>query len=156
MKKISCPKSTLFKIFSIFLLSVLFLYLFRNSFNRLNFLKGPKPTYAASDTFTTSGSWLTPTGIFTIDVECWGGGGAGGGITTNRTIARGGGGAGGQFASKSDISCIPGTSYNISVGAGGLGSFISGQAGEDSTFDGNVVIAKGGAGGQSYESGYKP
>ena len=156
MKKKTCPKP-IFKIFKIlFIFSFLCTAFFKNYFENIKFPKKPQLTYAASNTFTTSGSWLTPTGIYTIDVECWGGGGAGGGITTNRRIGRGGGGAGGQYASISNTSCIPGTSYNIVVGAGGTGSFISGQAGEDSTFNGNVVIAKGGAGGQSYESGYQP
>ncbi len=157
MKKMSCPKSNFFRIFFIlFFLSFIFTVIFKNYFGNFKLPKKPQPIYAASNTFSASGSWLTPTGIYTIDVECWGGGGAGGGITTNRTRGRGGGGAGGQYAARSEISCIPGSYYSIVVGAGGTGSFISGQAGGDSTFDGNVVIAKGGAGGQSYESGYQP
>ncbi len=156
MKKISCPKSTFFRILLISLLPILFLLLSSNHSNRFESLKGPIQTYAASNTFTSSGSWLTPTGIYTIDVECWGGGGGGGGLTTNRTICRGAGGAGGQYASKSGITCIPGTSYEISVGLGGTGSTGDGGDGGDSTFDGSSVVAKGGAGGQSYESGYQP
>lgn len=157
MKKISCPKSNSIKILlALSLFSFLYTIVFKKYFENIKFPKNPQLTYAASNTFSASGSWLTPTGIYTIDVACWGGGGAGGGITTNRTRGRGGGGAGGQYAARSEISCIPGSYYSIVVGAGGTGSFISGQAGEDSTFDGNVVIAKGGAGGQSYESGYQP
>ena len=156
MKKTSCPK-LIFKIFSFFLLSF-FLYIafFSNPVENIKFPKMTNKTYAASNIFTNSGSWLTPTGIYTVDVECWGGGGAGGGFTADRTRCRGGGGAGGQYASKSDISCIPGSSYSVLVGSGGLGSYTDGGPGGDSTFDGNVVIAKGGEGGQSYESGYQP
>lgn len=105
---------------------------------------------AETDTFTASGSWTAPAGVTSATVEAWGGGGAGGGATGNP--AKGGGGAGGQYAAKV-VTVSPGSSYAVTVGAGGSGSTGSGTAGGDSTFDTNVVVAKGGAAGTGATNG---
>lgn len=149
MKKKTCLK---LRHFFIFLFSVSMFFLL----NRFRSENSTRIVYAESNTFTSSGSWYAPTGIFSIDVECWGGGGAGGGFTTNRTRCRGGGGAGGQYAISYDLSCIPGVGYDVYIGSGGTGSSGDGSSGGDSIFGNNDVVAKGGAGGQSYESGYQP
>jgi len=95
--------------------------------------------------------WVCPKGVTSVKVKLWGGGGAGGGLTTDNTICRGGGGAGGQYAEKT-VSVTEDTSYTVTVGAGGTGSTGDGTAGGDSSFE-SSVIAKGGAGGKSYENG---
>jgi hypothetical protein len=109
---------------------------------------------ASPETFTTNGTFTPENGIYAVTVECWGGGGSGGGLTTNRTICRGGGGAGGQYVIDSGVGVTPGIGYSVVIGVGGTGSTGDGVAGGDSTFNTNTVVAKGGAGGQSYESGY--
>ena len=115
----------------------------------------PDKVLAVTDTYSTSGtfSWVVPVGVTSVTVEAWGGGGSGGG--TNGRRLGGGGGAGGQY-SRRLLNVIPGNSYAVVVGAGGSGSVGDGATGEDSTFGGNAVVAKGGAGGsraQGYDSG---
>jgi hypothetical protein len=56
-------------------------------------------------------SWLCPANVTSVLVECWGGGAAG-------AAGAGGGGAGGYASANASV--IPGTSYLLSVGAGGL------------------------------------
>ncbi len=102
-----------------------------------------------TDSYTTAGTftWVCPVGVTSVDVEAWGGGGAGGGTNTTAVARAGGGGGGGAFA-KSTVTVVPGTSYTIVVGAGGTGvSAANGNSGSSSTFNTNIVIAVGGAGG---------
>ena len=106
---------------------------------------------AQADTasFTAPGShtWTVPAGVTSITIEAWGGGGAGGGVTGYAAGA--GGGAGGQYAQKV-IAVSAGANVSVVVGAGGNGDTGNGENGEDSSFDGSVVVAKGGAGGQRW------
>lgn len=102
---------------------------------------------AVTDTFATAGAatWVAPAGVTSVTVEAWGGGGGGGAATGSP--AKGGGGAGGQYAKKV-LTVVPGASYAIAVGAGGLGGVnVAGGMGGDSTFAATSVVAKGGAGG---------
>lgn len=101
---------------------------------------------AASDTYNSgAGNWIAPPGVTSVTVECWGGGGGGGG--SNANPGAGGGAAGGQYATKV-IAVTPGNSYAYSVGAGGtVASGANGNAGGNSTFITNQVVAVGGAGG---------
>jgi hypothetical protein len=96
-------------------------------------------------TLSTPGStsWTAPTGVTSVTVIViggGGGGGAGGGGTA--------GGGGGGYA-KSIETVVPGQSYPIVVGAGGLESTTSSwwlaQSGGASSFNGTVV-ANGGTG----------
>ncbi len=103
-------------------------------------------------------SWVCPSNVTDVQVECWGGGGAGGSAykPTNGLGALGGGGAGGAYA-KTAVPVLPGTSYTINVGAGGVTSITDGAKvpGGDSWFGNSSVInclAKGGAGGESVVS----
>ena len=75
-------------------------------------LRAPTTNYLASST------WICPTNVFSVQAECWGvaGGGAGTAATANRT---GAGGAGGAYAKNESITVVPGTSYTVTVGAGG-------------------------------------
>jgi hypothetical protein len=97
-------------------------------------------------TYSTSGSytWVAPPGVTSVSVEAWGGGGTGGPATGNP--ARGGGGAGGQYAIK-QVAVTPGTSYTIVVAAASTAQTGTLTNGNDSTFNTNTVVAKGGAGG---------
>jgi hypothetical protein len=93
-----------------------------------------------------TGTWMAPAGVTSITVECWGGGGAGGGATGYP--AGGGGGAGGSYVKNSSVSVVASQIYNYSVGAGGVGSTMTGLAGGDSWFgNASTGLAKGGRGG---------
>ena len=105
---------------------------------------------ATSVTLTNGTSWLVPPGVTSVDVECWGGGGAGGSATKVINNAWGGGGAGGAYAKKAAISVTAGNPYSYSIGAGGVSSLTSNAVvnGGDTYFiDVSTVLAKGGAGG---------
>jgi len=86
--------------------------------------------------FTTPGnnSWTCPAGVTTVTVTLIGGGGGG-------TNNGGGGGGGGAYIS-GPVTVTPGTTYNISVGAGGDYSVNGGP----STFSagGNTLLVAGG------------
>ena len=64
--------------------------------------------FAQNLIYTTpgTGTWMTPAGVTSITVECWGGGGAGGGATGYP--AGGGGGAGGSYVKNSSVSVVTG------------------------------------------------
>lgn len=106
------------------------------------------PLCATTDTFTTPGTtpWVAPAGVTSVDAECWGAGGGGGGNPTN---ADGGGGAGGgAYARNSVVDVTPTTSYNVVVGAKGIGQIgLDGTDGGNSSFVGDAsetVLACGG------------
>lgn len=100
--------------------------------------------------YNTSGTFTVPAGVTTITVEAWGGGGGGG--NSNNTATNGGaGGGGGAYARKVLTGLIPGTTYTVTVGAGGTGAPANSTAnatnGEDSQFAGTgitTIIAGGG------------
>ncbi len=121
-------------------------------FFSLLFLLCRSLTFATTDTITVSGNWVVPAGVNSIIIEAWGGGGAGGGLIANKVAGRGGGGAGGQYVKKT-LSVSAGTTYPIIIGNGAVGGNGSGVGGSDTTFNTNTVVAKGGAGGESYDSG---
>ena len=113
-------------------------------------------------TFTTSGvsTWVCPANVAALQVECWGAGGAGGSALRSGgsgSVQYGGGGAGGAYALKNSVSVVPGATYYINVGAGGINSSgVTGSrvAGGDSWMNSvnspsSVILAKGGAGGAS-------
>lgn len=66
---------------------------------------------AQEATFTSSGTWIVPTGVSIVEVTVVGAGGNGG-------INGSGGGGGGGYASGS-FTVSPGATYNITVGTGG-------------------------------------
>lgn len=96
-------------------------------------------------TTTGAGTWTKPAGVTKVLVECWGGGGAGGGVTINDT--GGDGGAGAQYARK--LITYPSAQQSIAyfVAASSIGTTDNGVDGNDTTWDTNIVVAKGGAGG---------
>jgi hypothetical protein len=100
-------------------------------------------------TITTTGTWTAPAGVNKIKVEAWGGGGGGGGTSL---AGFAGGGSGGSYVINDSVTVIPATSYNVTVGAGGLqsatGSGANGYNGSNTTFGSTTpVIANGGVGG---------
>ena len=110
------------------------------------------------ETFTSSTTWTCPVGVTSIQVECWGAGGAGGSASTASTSSSnrsGGGGGAGSYVKKT-ILVVPGTTYNVTVGVGGIKGGTSGasgyfgNSGGKSEFSGGTVTtltASGGTGG---------
>ncbi len=102
---------------------------------------------------TSTSPWTVPTGVTSILVQCWGGGGAGGSANSTSTATiRAGGGAGGSYAGSTLTELS--SSYVFSVGAGGLAPVsptafdhesLSGSGGE-TNFGSGTIIAKGGGG----------
>lgn len=64
--------------------------------------------------FTSSGTWICPTGVTCIQVMGWGGGGGGAGGSGTK-----GAGGGGALLGTALLTVVPGTTYTITVGAGG-------------------------------------
>jgi hypothetical protein len=102
-------------------------------------------------------SFTPPSGVTLVQVECWGGGGAGGygeRAASGGTTSLGGGGAGGAYARSAAVPVTHPTAYNFTIGAQATSSTTEGGRanGADTTFTGDssvVVTAKGGQGGQS-------
>ncbi len=109
-----------------------------------------------NESFTTPGTfqWTCPAGVTSISAVCIGGGG-GSTSYTSGTYAMNGG-CGGGLGWKNSIPVVPGTDYNIVVGAGGVGNAYnsSGLVGGNSYFiDVNTVSGRGGIGG-TYNTSY--
>jgi hypothetical protein len=111
-----------------------------------------------TQTYTSTTTWLCPAGVFSVQVECWGAGGGGGGASTAATSSSnrsGGGGGAGSYVKKT-IAVSPGTTYTVTVGAGGIKGGVStasgyyGGPGGKSEFSGGSITAltaSGGTGG---------
>ena len=111
--------------------------------------------------FTQSGFWTCPNNVTDIILIGCGGGGAGGyganGINGSNANAGGGGGGGGAQQQFAYVSVIPGTTYPIIIGAGGLGAITitsNGGAGGDTIFGTLATFygASGGGGGSNVNS----
>jgi hypothetical protein len=107
------------------------------------------------EAFTSTGShtWTCPAGVTSVAVLTVAGGGGGAGY-----YGGGGGGAGG-IVHASSYTVVPGTVYDLTVGAGGAsnpGATAQGNDGSDSVFNVNAegsglaLTAKGGGGGGGY------
>ena len=101
----------------------------------------PVPGFRIIQQFTASGTWTAPTGVTQVEYLVVAGGGGGG-------MAGGGGGAGGLLTA-TGLSVTPGTSYTVTVGAGGTGgtSYSNSRtatAGGNSVF--STITATGGGG----------
>ena len=104
----------------------------------------------ARDTYTSAGSttWIAPIGVTSVDYLVVAGGGGGGGGTDAPYVGAGGGGAGG-FKTGS-LSVTPGSSYTVTVGAGGTTQSATGGDGidgSDSVFSSITSTGGGGGGG---------
>lgn len=111
-------------------------------------------TTLLTQTVPGSYTWTCPADVTTVQIECWGAGGAGGGsknlgLGSNSLNANcGGGGAGGSFVKNTSVPVIPGTVYSYTVGGGGTGVIAAnGNDGGNTTFDNTTIIAFGGGGG---------
>ncbi|MCH8542265.1 MAG: DUF2341 domain-containing protein [Alcanivorax sp.] len=95
-----------------------------------------------------SGTFTPPPGVDNVRYMIVGGGGGGGGIVSGNAGGAGGGGAGG-YRTATSFPVTPGTSYSVTVGAGGVrgtGSAIGGNGGTSSFA---TLVAAGGGGGGS-------
>ncbi len=90
--------------------------------------------------FTASGTFTPPPGVTAVRYLVVGGGGGGGGITNVNAGGAGGGGAGGYRAA-TGFAVTPGTSYTITVGAGGAGAACSGGTCTAGSNGGNSVFS---------------
>lgn len=100
--------------------------------------------------FTAPGttSWVCPSGVFFVEVEVWGGGGGGAGASAVPSQYAGEGGAGGGY-SRGVFAVTPGTSYPVTVGAGGTAGPANGSAGAGGTSSfGSFLSATGGTQGR--------
>jgi len=106
----------------------------------------------AADVFVSSGNWTCPAGVQKVLVTVIGGGGGGQGNRRQSTLSTAGnnGGAGGYGAGI--LAVTPGTTYTVTVGAGGVGTAgdsnsvaDTATAGGTSTFE--TIEATGGDGG---------
>lgn len=104
----------------------------------------PAPSSSVStgfQTFKTSSTWTAPAGVTSVNCFVVGAGGGGGGsanATTNSNYNfAAGGGAGGQVI-QSSTTVVPGTTYTVTVGAGGTGAVM------DSASTSNSVASQSG------------
>ncbi len=101
-------------------------------------------------TFTSSGSWVCPANVTSVEYLVVAGGGGGGGET-------GGGGGAGGFRTGTGYAVTAGNTYTVTVGAGGSGgsgasSSNQGGDGTNSVFD-TITSAGGGGGGNGAVNG---
>jgi hypothetical protein len=82
--------------------------------------KFPLPT-PKTDEFTSSGTWVCPTNVFSAEFLVVGAGGAGGGCGASGTRYAAGGGGGGGSVKKQILKVTPGSSYTVTIGAAGAG-----------------------------------
>ena len=88
--------------------------------------------------YASSSTWVCPTGITEIQLELFGGAG-GGGSAGSPNGSGGNGGYGGYI--KQVVTVVPGQVYDITIGAGGVGTWIVNGS--------NYEVANGGDGGIS-------
>ena len=69
-------------------------------------------------TTPSTGNWIVPPGVYSVQAEAWGGGGAGAAANLTRTLF-GGGGGGAEYAQEPSLSVVPGQQVPWSLGAGG-------------------------------------
>lgn len=97
--------------------------------NGINYLKVSEASNRAIKTYNSSGTFNTPPGITFLNLfgrggsgGGAGGGGGGGGSTTTAARGGGGGASGGSAVSRPQtVNVVPGTTYAITIGAGGNG-----------------------------------
>ncbi len=100
-----------------------------------------------TEILTSTQTWVAPSDVSRVDVELCGGGGGG----ARGTIVHSGGAGSYNFSS---FNVSPGTSYTITIGAGGNGATSNGagSAGGTSSF-GALFSVAGGGGGTAFNGG---
>jgi gliding motility-associated-like protein len=118
-----------------------------------------------TETFSTPGtfSWTVPACVNSVTVEVWGGGGGGGAVwsrfdppsnsPSSDEICTGAGGGGGGGYTRRTYTVVPGQTYTIVVGSGGIGGIVNnslstnraqnGSPGGNSTFSGPATLGPG-------------
>lgn len=98
-------------------------------------------------TATGISSWVCPSGVTTVKVECYGAGGGGTNGGVIQPFATGGGGGGGGEYAAQTIGVTPGNTYYYAVGIGGNGGAYSnaghqygGTNGGNTAFQGDSVL----------------
>ena len=105
-----------------------------------------------SVTFTASGTWTCPAGVYTAFVRVLGGGAGGGGKDGGGTNPSGGGGA--AVENTALVKVTPGTVYTITIGAGGAGGSKTGNGGAGGNSSALGITGYGGSGGgRTYTAG---
>ena len=117
----------------------------------MGYVKIPAATNRTTE-FTSSGTWVCPSGVYSAEFLVVGAGGGGGGAYCNLvTNAVGGGGGGGGAVKRVQLATTPGSSYTITVGAKGTGGTsnagVSGGFSEVVLSGTTLIRSLGGAGG---------
>ncbi|MCK9614262.1 MAG: hypothetical protein M0R48_02015 [Candidatus Omnitrophica bacterium] len=101
-----------------------------------------RPSFQGMQVFTSSGTWVKPTGVNKVYVKVWGAGGGGSG---GHHPAYGSGGGSGGY-SEGVVNVVG--DISVTIGSGGSGGRIgqNGSAGSNSSF-GSDITATGGSGG---------
>ena len=115
------------------------------------FTKIPAATNRIVD-FTSSGTWVCPSGVYSAEFMVVGAGGGGGGTSvSSATFYAAGAGGGGGAVKYAKLVTIPGASYTITIGAKGTGSSgaVGGNGGySEIVYSGTTLIRSfGGQGG---------
>lgn len=101
-----------------------------------------------TETFTSSGTWVCPDGVTSVQVEAWGGGAGGRSAAGGGKGVAGAGGGSGAYAKRNSITVVPGTSYVFTIGAGGTtatGSTSTAGGNTTATINGVTITAVGGS-----------
>jgi len=104
--------------------------------------------------YLSTGTFTPPTGVTTVECLLVAGGGGSGGCRSGGSTDASGGAGGGQVV-KTFLTVVPGTSYTITIGAGGAGGASGandGSNGTNSSF-GSLLICGGGGGGRAGTTG---
>lgn len=105
-----------------------------------------------STTFTASGTWTCPAGVYTAFVRVLGGGGGGSGTEDGKLYPGGGGGS--AVENTAVVKVTPGTAYAITIGAGGAGGSTVSNGGDGGNSSALGITGYGGAGGlRTYVAG---
>ncbi|WP_203258493.1 choice-of-anchor D domain-containing protein [Hyunsoonleella ulvae] len=104
--------------------------------------------FSQSQTYTSSGTFVVPSGVTSVNVSAWG---AGGGGADEGSNDGGGGGGGGGFRGGT-LAVTPGDNITVTIGSGGIGATSNGNDGGNG---GNTIVshtigtitANGGSGG---------
>ena len=110
---------------------------------KINTVIPPVPTSGTIYTSPGEYTWVAPEGVTSVSVVAVGGGGGGGHRGTHITNGSGGqGGCGAGLGWKNNIPVVPGQSYTVVVGAGGIGGSKSiTDPGGDSYFISTSTVA---------------
>lgn len=119
-------------------------------------------TFKYAQTFTASGNWTCPEGVYQVQLTMYGGGGngaPGSTYSTGGTTFYSGGGGGGSSAVINNyrVAVVPGTTYAITVGAATLASSFGPLVSINPGVSGVAAVGSntgdGGAGGAAYNVG---